>query len=57
MFGGKYDPERLSLMHKAMAKMPGTPVHGRSASDIRDWDAIRAWATTLAVQLRVPVKA
>jgi menaquinone-dependent protoporphyrinogen oxidase len=57
MFGGRYDPERLSLMHKMMAKMPGTPLYGREASDIRDWDAIHAWAAALPARLHALVPA
>jgi len=41
VFGGRFDPTGLRFPHKnpAMKQMP--------ASDIRDWDAIRAWAETL----------
>lgn len=40
LFGGKFDPSKLKFpMHMFMGKMP--------ASDIRDWDAIRAWAEGL----------
>lgn len=43
VFGGKFDPAKLRFplnLIPAMKKMP--------ASDIRDWDAIRAWARGLA---------
>jgi menaquinone-dependent protoporphyrinogen oxidase len=44
MFGGKYDPEKLRFPLKQMAgKEP--------PSDLRDWDAIRAWAAGLAGML------
>jgi menaquinone-dependent protoporphyrinogen oxidase len=37
LFGGKFDPEKLKFpMKMFVGKMP--------ASDIRDWDRIRAWA-------------
>ncbi len=40
MFGGKYDPAKLTFPINLLAgKVP--------ASDIRDWDAIRAWAADL----------
>jgi len=41
VFGGCFDPTGLRFPHKnpAMKQMP--------ASDIRDWDAIRAWAESL----------
>lgn len=44
MFGGKYDPAKLGFPIKALAgDVP--------ASDIRDWAAVRAWASSLAAQL------
>lgn len=54
MLGGSYDPAKLGLVHKLMAAMP-SPLHGRPSSDVRDWDAIDAWANELASRLRVPV--
>jgi menaquinone-dependent protoporphyrinogen oxidase len=45
MFGGKYDPTKLKFPLKIMAgSVP--------ASDIRDQDAIQAWATKLTVKLK-----
>jgi menaquinone-dependent protoporphyrinogen oxidase len=44
MFGGKYDPEKLPFPINLLAgKEP--------ASDLRDWTAIRAWASNLAVKI------
>jgi len=44
MFGGRYDPTKLRFPIKMLAgDQPGT--------DIRDWPAIRAWASTLATKL------
>jgi len=44
MFGGKYDPEKLRFPINLFAgKEP--------ASDLRDWPAIRAWASNLAAKL------
>ncbi len=46
VFGGKFDPTKLRFpmnLIPAMKKMP--------ASDIRNWDAIRAWARDLAAKL------
>ena len=44
LFGGKYDPGKLRFPIKQLAgKAP--------ASDIRDWDAIRDWAGSLAATL------
>ncbi|MCC6617242.1 MAG: flavodoxin domain-containing protein [Anaerolineae bacterium] len=49
MFVGKYEPAKLSFAHRLLAAVPASPLHGLSASDNRDWDAIRAWATGLPV--------
>jgi menaquinone-dependent protoporphyrinogen oxidase len=38
-FAGKIDPEKLSLIEKAMIKMVKSPV-----GDYRDWAAVRSWA-------------
>ncbi len=54
MFGGKYDPSRLSFSHKLLAALPVSPLHGLPASDARDWTAIRAWAADLAGKLQAP---
>jgi menaquinone-dependent protoporphyrinogen oxidase len=44
VFGGKFDPEKLAFPINLLAgKEP--------ASDLRDWDAIRAWAGDLAAKL------
>jgi len=46
MVGGKFDPTKLRFPYNlipALKKMP--------ASDLRDWVAIRAWASSLAAQL------
>jgi menaquinone-dependent protoporphyrinogen oxidase len=45
MVGGKFDPAKLRFPYSlipALKKMP--------ASDLRDWVAIRAWASSLAAQ-------
>ncbi len=46
IFGGRFDPAKLRLPYSlipALRQMPPT--------DLRDWDAIRAWADNLATQL------
>ena len=44
IFGGKYDPAKLRFPIRLFAgKEP--------ASDLRDWTAIRAWASSLAAKL------
>jgi menaquinone-dependent protoporphyrinogen oxidase len=57
LFGGKYDPSRLSLAHRLMAKIPGTPLHGRPFHDARDQEAIRSWTTELTEKLDLAVAA
>lgn len=52
VWGGKYDPARLSFFDRLLAVPPASPLHGLVASDVRDWAAIRAWADELAVKLR-----
>jgi len=47
IFGGKFDPEKLTFPHNlvpALKKMP--------ASDVRDWAAIRSWASDLAARFQ-----
>ena len=47
IFGGKYDPSVLQFpltLIPALKRMP--------ASDVRDWTAIRSWASELALKLR-----
>lgn len=46
MFGGKYDPAKLRFPLKQLAgKAP--------ASDLRNWTAIRTWATSLTAKLEL----
>ena len=47
IFGGKFDPEKLTFPHNLVPALKNTP-----ASDIRDWTAIRAWANDLAAQFQ-----
>ena len=42
LFGGKFDPARLTFPYTLIPAMKRMPV-----SDIRDWDAVRSWATGL----------
>jgi len=47
MFVGSYDPARLRMADKLIAKVPVSPLYGKPARDDRDWDAIRAWVDGL----------
>ena len=51
LFGGKYDPTNLRFLDKLLAALPASPLHDLPANDLRDWDAIQAWASGLAPQL------
>lgn len=44
VFGGKYDPEKLRFPISLFAGQ-------EPASDVRDWTAIRAWASSLVAKL------
>ena len=52
IFGGKFDPDKLRFPENLLAKLPASPIKNAPASDIRDWEAIRAWASSLASQFR-----
>jgi menaquinone-dependent protoporphyrinogen oxidase len=48
IFGGRFDPAKLRLPYSLIPAM-----HQMPPSDLRDWDAIRAWADNLAVQFSI----
>jgi menaquinone-dependent protoporphyrinogen oxidase len=52
MFSGKYDPAKLSIPHRLLTVLPASPLHGLAERDLRDWNAIRAWASGLAAKLQ-----
>ncbi len=47
LFGGKFDPARLTFPYNLIPALKRMPV-----SDIRDWEAIQAWASSLVEKLR-----
>ncbi len=47
LFGGKYDPAKLRFPDSLLKVLPASPLYHAPASDIRDWEAIQAWATSL----------
>ena len=51
VFGGKY-PAKLRFPESLIASLPASPLHGMPARDLRDWKAIRAWASNLAEKLQ-----
>jgi menaquinone-dependent protoporphyrinogen oxidase len=52
LFAGKFDPKTLRFPDSLLMVLPANPLHGRPASDQRDWTAIRAWAGNLAAKLK-----
>jgi menaquinone-dependent protoporphyrinogen oxidase len=46
VFVGAYDPARLGFKDRMIAALPASPLHGETAHDDRDWEAIRAWASS-----------
>jgi menaquinone-dependent protoporphyrinogen oxidase len=51
MFGGKYDPAKLSFSHRLLRALPASPLNGLPATDLRDWSSIRNWTKNLADSL------
>jgi menaquinone-dependent protoporphyrinogen oxidase len=50
LFSGVFDPKKLRFPDNLLTVLPASPLHGRPASDERDWTAIRAWAGGLAAK-------
>ena len=51
LFGGKYDPAKLRFPDSVIARVPASPLQGMPESDLRDWEAIRAWTESVAAKL------
>lgn len=51
LFGGKMDPAKFRFPDSLLTILPASPLHDKPASDIRDWQAIHAWAENLAGEL------
>ena len=47
VFVGAYDPARLGFKDKMIAALPASPLHGETAHDDRDWEAIGVWSRKL----------
>ena len=45
-FAGRFDPSKLSLRERSIAKLGGA-----SEGDYRNWDEVRAWADAIATSL------
>jgi menaquinone-dependent protoporphyrinogen oxidase len=53
LFGGRYEPSSLRFPDTLIASLPASPLHEMPPSDMRDWDAIHAWAEVLPERLGV----
>ncbi len=49
---GRFDPAKLHFSDRLIVGLPASPLHGIPASDLRDWRAIRAWASNVAEKLQ-----
>jgi menaquinone-dependent protoporphyrinogen oxidase len=47
IFGGKFDPQKLTFPYNLVPGLKNMPV-----SDVRDWTAIRNWASDLVAQFQ-----
>ena len=48
VFGGRWSTTNLPFPFSLMRRIPGNPLGKVPAEDIRDWAAIREWATEIA---------
>ena len=47
VFGGALDPTKLRFPDSMLNLMPASPFKDMPPTDVRDWEAIRAWAASL----------
>lgn len=52
IFGGRWNMNSIPFPFSLIRRLPGNPLAKVPAEDIRDWAAIREWATGIARQLR-----
>ncbi|MBN1629076.1 MAG: flavodoxin domain-containing protein [Thermoleophilia bacterium] len=55
MFVGKYDPAVLHGLDKLVTKLKASPLHGVTAHDDRDWQAVDGWARSVGATIRSTV--
>jgi menaquinone-dependent protoporphyrinogen oxidase len=53
IFVGRYDPDKLRFPDNLLAVLPASPLHMKPATDLRDWEAIRAWARAVVGKLQL----
>ena len=54
VFGGRWSTANLPFPFSLLRRIPGNPLHRIPAQDIRDWAAIREWATEVARSVMRP---
>jgi menaquinone-dependent protoporphyrinogen oxidase len=52
IFGGVFDPAKMRFPDNLLTLLPVSPLYKAAKSDVRDEDAIRAWADKLVVELQ-----
>jgi menaquinone-dependent protoporphyrinogen oxidase len=52
VFGGKWNMNSLPFPFSLIRRLPGNPLAKIPAEDIRDWAAIKEWATGIARQIK-----
>jgi menaquinone-dependent protoporphyrinogen oxidase len=52
IFGGRWSTASLPFPFNLLRRLPGNPLSKIPQEDIRDWAAIRQWATSIAEQIR-----
>jgi len=52
VFGGKFDPATMPFPFSLLRRLPANPMSKIPATDLRDWAAIREWATAIARQVK-----
>jgi len=52
VFGGRWSTSSLPFPFSLIRRLPGNPMSKMPAQDIRDWTAIRDWATGIARQIK-----
>ena len=52
IFAGVFDPSKLGFPYSLLMALPANPMSKMPPSDARNWPEIRAWAASIAAQLK-----
>jgi menaquinone-dependent protoporphyrinogen oxidase len=52
IFGGRWNMNSLPFPFSLLRRIPGNPLAKIPAEDIRDWAAVKQWATGIAAQIQ-----